>query len=915
MYSWAGAAGDKVIENGNIHYRDGYQNEYDTVKIDITATGVNNNTNYDKEKFHPNEGTSQYSNCEYGTGVLIWGSGSNLTVNRDLTISVVPEDVEGNKTDTRRQGIQMQLGGKMTVGGDTSILIDNYKHTELSADIGADEDYGLDSQQGIHIWGNDTELTLDGNLDINMFDGNRSIGILAYEEAKLNVGENVEISVKNAPYYTYGISNQYDDQNYGLHANDKTGNLHFKGNLSITTEGGNNSIGINLKDANDHEDNAITVDGHLKIHSSGAKNYEGKTNLQTFPDSVSNYGMYFYQIDHAVFNTADITATSYDNSTGTFTKDAESIGSYTYWFSNTDFRGNASIKAESDDDSTEIAVLSRAGSQVTFEKGLKAEGKVALNASGNTWNDGSSITVNSTEDKTVDVQIDGNIVVGKTDAVMIWGEQYDTSVDTAETKNVVTANLLSNKSYFTGVNEYGNEASEVNLTFANGAKWNMTDSSSVTNLVLENGGKVDMTSENKDASFRELKAKNLSGDGGIVNMNIDASTNTKSDRIFVDGTHSGEQYIQLQNVGATTDGAKGTVLASVQDEQGAFKVSDTEGGLYWNTYTLAEQNSQTDGYTTDWILADINQDEDRPTTSVETIMSANALNYHTWRAETDKLMKRMGDLRHNGPDDAGIWFRISGSKISRDDGVNFENEYVSYELGYDKVVKQTDKATRYQGIALSYTDGDSSYDSGSGENDSKSISFYSTEMRSSGHYLDFVFKLSRMSNDFHVMDTNSNRIDGDYDNNGVSFSAEYGRKKALGTNGWYIEPQGQVTLGYFSGDEYDTNNGIHVDQSGIPSVLGRLGFNIGRDISDKANVYLKANILHEFCGDYDVDMMDASGLTRRESADFDDTWFEYGMGVALKTGDNNHLYFDFEKTAGGDFEKDWSWNAGMRWTF
>lgn len=216
---------------------------------------------------------------------------------------------------------------------------------------------------------------------------------------------------------------------------------------------------------------------------------------------------------------------------------------------------------------------------------------------------------------------------------------------------------------------------------------------------------------------------------------------------------------------------------------------------------------------------------------------------------------------------------------------------------------------------MSYTDGDSSYDSGSGENDSKSISFYSTEMRSSGHYLDFVFKLSRMSNDFHVMDTNSNRIDGDYDNNGVSFSAEYGRKKALGTNGWYIEPQGQVTLGYFSGDEYDTSNGIHVDQSGIPSVLGRLGFNIGRDISDKANVYLKANILHEFCGDYDVDMMDASGLTRRESADFDDTWFEYGMGVALKTGDNNHLYFDFEKTAGGDFEKDWSWNAGMRWTF
>lgn len=98
-------------------------------------------------------------------------------------------------------------------------------------------------------------------------------------------------------------------------------------------------------------------------------------------------------------------------------------------------------------------------------------------------------------------------------------------------------------------------------------------------------------------------------------------------------------------------------------------------------------------------------------------------------------------------------------------------------------------------------------------------------------------------------------------------------------------------------------------------MLGRIGFNIGRDIDENTNIYLKANLLHEFCGDYDIDMIDSAGNRRTESDTFNDTWFEYGIGAAIKTGKNNHLYFDFEKTAGGDFEKDWAWNAGMRWTF
>lgn len=314
-----------------------------------------------------------------------------------------------------------------------------------------------------------------------------------------------------------------------------------------------------------------------------------------------------------------------------------------------------------------------------------------------------------------------------------------------------------------------------------------------------------------------------------------------------------------------------------------------------------------------WVIAGVNQKAEN-TTTVDTIVGANALNYQTWRAENDQLMQRMGELRANGADEQGAWFRVHGAEISHDDIAGFENKYTTYELGYDQITKQTEDMTRYTGAALSYTDGSSSYDSGNGENHSKALSFYNTDIYDSGHYLDLVFKFANMDNDFSVYDTKGQNITGEYKNNGISLSAEYGRKNDL-KGGWYVEPQAQVTIGYFGGDEYKTSNGVNVDQSGIASVLGRVGFNIGKQFGDNGVVYAKANLLHEFAGDYDIDMTDSAGNRRIESASFNDTWFEYGVGAALKTGKNNHLYFDFVKTAGGDFEKDWQWNAGMRWTF
>lgn len=514
------------------------------------------------------------------------------------------------------------------------------------------------------------------------------------------------------------------------------------------------------------------------------------------------------------------------------------------------------------------------------------------------------------------VQIEGNVYTAN---ILNNGVEYrDNNIDIImqDEKSYLKGRVVD---YYYNVNNEKDRREGTHLSLINGSKWDMTGSSYITDLNLGENSVVNLNYSSDvipKNNYRVLRVYNdLIGNGGTFNMDIDASKNVQnSDRIYISGTHEGTHYITLNNIGASTDGAKGTVLVSVADEQGDFKANDSEGPLYWNTYKLSKKTDDvTEGYTIDWVLDEVEKKPDLLTTSVNTILSASALNYHTWRTENDKLLQRMGELRHNGEESKGAWFRVKGSKIGRGGKFGFDNKYTAYELGYDQVAKCTVDKTRYQGAAISYTDGSSSYSRGSGDNSSKAISFYNTEIGSKGHYLDLVLKISNMDNDFTVYDTNSNKITGDFNNTGVALSAEYGRKNAL-KNGWYIEPQAQFTLGYLGGDCYTASNGIEVNQSGIKSAVGRVGFNIGKAIDRKGIIYAKANLLHEFGGSYNVTMTDSSGRVN-VSDSFNDTWFEYGIGAAFASGKNSHVYFDVERSSGSDFTKDWLWNIGARWSF
>ena len=543
-----------------------------------------------------------------------------------------------------------------------------------------------------------------------------------------------------------------------------------------------------------------------------------------------------------------------------------------------------------------LNILSDTWGIVSFDSTVNAQAEKAINIKGTIWTSG------------------GNITVGKDSSILQTVINGDL---TAENNGYITAFVNNAGSRFTGnttdahwqavnTRDAGNKG--IHLTLNDGSVWNDFVYDSTIQVLDTSKAKVDM----QDDKFRGLFIGTLKGDKSTFNMDIDASTNTNnSDRLYIAGTHSGNHYITLNNVNAdgNTDGAAGTVLVSVKDEQGNFFANDKEGSLYWNKYTLDMQDSATDGYTKDWYLKKVEFIPSKPTTSVDAVDATQRLAFANW-VEDDKFMQRMGDLHYETNNEEGVWMRVKGGKYSGD---GFSNRHTMYQLGYDDVVKENEKLKRYQGVAFSYNDGKNSFNRGSGKLKAKSIAFYSTDLRKKGHYLDLGFKIYNADSDFTVFDTEGKKITGAFDNTGISLSAKYGRKKYIDEH-WSIEPQAQLTLGYLDGARYTTSNGIHVSQSDPNSVLGRIGCNFMYDMDENNTVYLKANWLHQFAGNYGVTLTNGNDSLRIDNNDHD-TWFEYGFGFACMIGKNKHLYADVERSTGGSLRKDWQWNAGMFWTF
>ena len=547
------------------------------------------------------------------------------------------------------------------------------------------------------------------------------------------------------------------------------------------------------------------------------------------------------------------------------------------------------------------AIVAMSQGIVNINSNLEVHGDNAIIARGD-----AKVTINESGEKTTKLNGDINF-------------NYDKATSGTKVDADVLVNLTGENSYWNGnaVVSWGTgsipdegkaQVSGMNLIIADGAQWNPTyvnessDETSGTTAIAVNNLTANNGYINLDnMKDQEVRIENLSGKKLNVNVasadNKLAITENYIDSLTVAAKGAYAEELVQNDINESLNALANQVVDKGEGKTAATDVAISETGVVGEITAQVGEDGKVDATTV----------KELTNSTTAGIGELANVAFMAWRAENDEMHQRMGELR-SSTGEAGIWARMKRGESESGD-LDITNQYNTYQLGYDEKVGDSNW---YIGGAISRTEGKSSFGNGSGENQSTGFTVYGTYVGDDGQYVDLSAKYARLDNEFDVFGRDGIESTGDYRNNGYAFSAEYGKRIEAGNDFW-VEPQVQLTYGHLSSANYTTSRGIKAAQDAMNSVVGRVGFAAGKDIS-AGNVYVKASYLYDFDGDTSVTMNDGVN-SRTYEQDLGGGWFEFGIGTNINLSETSHLYFDVERAVGGDIDTPWQWNAGVRFDF
>ena len=587
------------------------------------------------------------------------------------------------------------------------------------------------------------------------------------------------------------------------------------------------------------------------------------------------------------------------------------------------------------------------------ETGINAaNGNVTLN--GSTVISGTDAAINAGENANVNVNgnnsaltINGSINANGGSITVDSGNASSTitgDINAANGGSVVISLIEKNSVLNGGYNVDGN--SSIALSLANGATWNLTDGEEAAGMSLLriakapaaapakgltiNGGKTEAETGylNMAKRSKALQIANYSGwetiiynhdnkgseaqdfkSGNTVISNAKEGSGvilfTDSNNININSQAEVEAVLKVlaEKVQYTDHAANGANLkGKVRIAEGLTSAGKT-GAMKWDETTGI---GKFDPSSIKW--GEI-YNGDYETLVMKGVRSAATTSMHSWR-------DNMQDT-YTGADLAdadGIFAKALGGKTSSDvKGVKDDNTYRGVQVGYDKALANGWHA----GVAFDYRNGDSNYLlGGKGDNQLYSLGVYGVKSFDDQSYLRVAAKAGRVENEYDVYnEIRTLKLHGDYKANAYGLTMEYG--KTFGTEASYFTPKAQLTWSQVGAKDYTAhtpNDSMRINQDAYSSLVARFGVEAGAK-SEKGRVYVGLYGAHEFNGDISASYFAKDGGTKHTSFDGKDTWMEMSIGGSYDLSDNCHIYADFAKDFGGDFERKWKASAGLRFEF
>ena len=335
-----------------------------------------------------------------------------------------------------------------------------------------------------------------------------------------------------------------------------------------------------------------------------------------------------------------------------------------------------------------------------------------------------------------------------------------------------------------------------------------------------------------------------------------------------------------------------------------------DGGLISPTYStnLGTESFAMDGKASVTDQAVVTTRESELVSGAKSALAASMMQM---KADTNDLQRRLGDVRLNS-DKHGVWGKYIGGKSKITDDAYVNQTYNMAQVGYDTL-----RGDWTVGGALLYGTSNNDYALGSGSGKTAGLAVYGAKQFKDGRYLDIIGKVNRLKNDFTVRNTLGTTLSGDQRHIGASLSVEYG-KRIKKDNGFYIDPNAELTFSRLSGESFDarTNTGstVHIDSDAVNSVIGRIGVGIGKE-SKNSNVFLKAELAHEFSGKMNATYSMAGEPTTGSEVNLKDTWLDLELGGSWNVRPNTYVYGTFTKNFGATVDNSYRIDAGIRHNF
>ncbi len=426
----------------------------------------------------------------------------------------------------------------------------------------------------------------------------------------------------------------------------------------------------------------------------------------------------------------------------------------------------------------------------------------------------------------------------------------------------------------------------------NNASLKLYSSQNLNNVNMDNGT-ISMTYND---SSEKLSIQSLNGSGNFYLTS--AVTEGELDQLDI-SSGSGKFGIQLydySNGGSLPDTIK-LVTTPDNDEQFYLIGGATDIGAY--QYTLQHQGDE-------WFL----QRSFNPTESALIAKNTYSTISTIFYTHLDTLNRRLGDVRFNKKD--GLWIRGFGRnvKISHQDDTKTKIDTYGTQFGYDYMLPQTLVSKWLVGVFAGTSTTKDKFDlEGHADIDTYSTGLYTTLFGNNGYYLDLVGSYYHSRQDLTTYTPDGMPVRGKYDLDAWSFSAEGGKRFEL-SNGYFVEPQIQVSYMDLGDISYRTNFNTLVRGRDFDVLSGRAGLRGGKRFSEKFEAFVQADLIHDFDHKSTIDI---ANLTLQE--DISSTRWRLGGGFTADFSDSTGSYFNISTTLDDKVEIPIDVNLGLRYEF